>query len=514
MERRTFISSVAIGSAALASSSTRAAAAPAAGRRAAKAGDGPLWTWTAVQLADAIRRGKVSSREATQSCLQRLKEVNPIVNAIAEPMEAEALKAADDADQKRARARGQGLGALHGVPITTKIDSDLKGHASTDGVVAFKDEIATDTRAPIASLLRSGAVIIGRSNVPAFTFRWFCDNDLHGKTLNPWDPSLTPGGSSGGAAAAVAVGIGPLAHGNDIAGSVRYPAYACGVAGIRPSLGVVSNFNPSAAGRPKALTSQLIAAQGLMARSVADLRLALPAMAGRDVRDSWWQPTPPPPPKRRGERPRVALLSELAGFNPAPEVAIGLANAAKVLRAAGYEVDQAAPPFFREIAEMWSPLVITEARFGFQQAIEKFGDEKVKKAMATWLAITPELDLRAFLAAMGRRDQILREWRLFFEKYPVLVTPSSWSNPFPVDLDQQGPEAFKQILHAQSPQLAVALLGIPGLSVPTGIVNGIPTGVQVVADRFREDLCFDAGEAIEATINMMTPIDPRSKRAV
>jgi amidase len=507
MERRTFLSSLAIGAAAAAAPLRTANAASASA--AVKPGSGPLWSWTAVQLAEAIRRGKISSREATQSCLQRMHEVNPKVNAIAEALDTEALQAADAAD--RLRARGASLPPLHGVPITTKIDSDLKGHASTDGVVAFKDDIATDNRAPIANLLKAGAVIIGRSNVPAFTFRWFCDNDLHGKTLNPWDPALTPGGSSGGAASAVAVGIGALAHGNDIAGSVRYPAYACGVAGLRPSLGAVSNFNPSASARPRTITSQLIAAQGLLARSVTDLRLSFPPLAARDVRDSWWQPMPAPTKiERKGMK--VALMSGLDGYSADPEVAAGLAAAERALRAAGYEVEHAVPPHFREIAEIWSPLVLSEARFGFAQAIEKFGDAKVKKAMATWLEITPEYDLRAFSAAFGRRDQILREWRLFLEKYPVLVTPSSWMKPFPVDLDQQGPDAFRQIVHAQSPQLAVALLGLPGLSVPTGIMNGIPTGVQIVADRFREDLCFDAGEAIEAAVGRLTPIDPRTTR--
>ena len=124
--------------------------------------------------------------------------------------------------------------------------------------------------------------------------------------------------------------------------------------------------------------------------------------------------------------------------------------------------------------------------------------------------MTPEFDLRAFSAAFGRRDQILREWRLFLRRYPILITPASWKRPFSVDYDQQGPEVFREILQAQSPMLAVALLGIPGLTVPSGVIDGVPTGVQVVADRFREDHCFDAGEVVEAANPMNTPIDPRA----
>ena len=256
---------------------------------------------------------------------------------------------------------------------------------------------------------------------------------------------------------------------------------------------------------------QVMPVQGLLARSVSDLRLSLPALAARDVRDPWWQPMPiPPQGKRKGVR--VALLGELEGYEADPEVAAGLANAAKALGDAGYEVEDASPPHFMEIAELWSPLVMAESRLGFAQVIEKLGDPKVKKAMATWLEITPDLDLRTFSAGFGRRDQILREWRVFLQKYPILVTPPSWMKPFPVDFDQQGAETFRRILHAQSPMLAVALLGLPGLSVPTGIVGGVPTGVQIVADRFREDLCFDAGDAIEAALGRFTPIDPRAAR--
>ena len=517
MERRDFLTRTALGAAATVAPSYEVAAADNSPNSESgwpqrkRPESSPLWTWTTVELAEAIRSGRVSSREAVQSCVQRMHVVNPVVNAIAESLETEALVAADLADRERMRRSRHELPPLFGVPITTKMDSDVKGHASTDGVVAFKDNIATEDRAPIASLRAAGAIIIGRTNVPAFTFRWFTDNDLHGRTFNPWDPTLTPGGSSGGAACAVAVGIGPLAHGNDIAGSVRYPAYACGVAGIRPSLGVVSNFNPSAIGTPKPITSQIMAVQGLMARSVADLRLGLPAMSGRDVRDPWWQPTPPPPKGSRA-RPKAALMSRLDGYTAEPAVAAGLANAARALMAAGYDVEEAAPPFFKEIAELWSPLVLTEARFGFAQAIELFGDEKVKTAMRTWLAITPALDMEHYSAGFNRRYVILREWRLFLQKYTVLVTPSAWTKPFPIDYDQRGPDVFRQILRSVSPQLAVALLGLPGLSVPTGLVGGVPTGVQVVADRFREDLCFDAGESIEEGIDMGTPIDPRSAR--
>ena len=166
----------------------------------------------------------------------RIDEVNPKLNALVEVYAEEALEAADRADQ--AVLAGEELGPIHGVPMSIKINSDEKGKATTNGVVAFQNNIAADRCSPhVANLRKAGAIFVGRNNSPAFSYRWFTDNDLHGKTLNPWDKSKTPGGSSGGAAVAVATGMMPIAGGNDIGGSVRHPAYATGVAGIRPTAG-------------------------------------------------------------------------------------------------------------------------------------------------------------------------------------------------------------------------------------------------------------------------------------
>ena len=191
-----------------------------------------LWRWDACDLAAAIRARRISSREAVASCLTRLDQVNPRINAVVDVLADEGLSAADRADE--AVAKGATLGALHGVPVTIKIIVDYAGRATTNGVVAFKDRIAPTDSPPVANLRKAGAIIIGRTNVPPFSARFFTSNALYGRTLNPWNAARTPGGSSGGAAAAVATGIGPLAHGTDRAGSVRYPAYACGVIGLRP----------------------------------------------------------------------------------------------------------------------------------------------------------------------------------------------------------------------------------------------------------------------------------------
>ena len=248
-----------------------------------------LWRWSAADLARAIASKEISSRQAVQSALERIERVNPALNAIVQVLAEEALAAADTADA--AVRAGYRLGPLHGVPVTTKVNVDQRGCATTNGVVEFRNVIATEDSPVVANLRKAGAIIVGRTNTPAFSHRWFTDNDFHGATYNPWGKGLTPGGSSGGAASAVASGMGAIAHGNDFGGSIRYPAYACGIAGLRPTPGRIPAFNPSAtADRP--ITAQLMSVQGPLARSVSDVRLALSAMAQPDMRDGNWMPVP------------------------------------------------------------------------------------------------------------------------------------------------------------------------------------------------------------------------------
>lgn len=226
-----------------------------------------LWRWSATEMAQAVAGGLVSSREVVESCLGRIDEVNPHLNALVEVRPDEALSLADEADRRR--SAGEELGPLHGVPVSIKVNSDQAGYATTQGVSAFQDAMANEDSPHVASLRRAGAVLMGRSNSPAFAYRWFTNNDLHGRTLNPWDPSRTPGGSSGGASSAVASGMVPIAGGNDIGGSVRYPAYACGVVGLRPTVGrVAQTYHPDDV--DASLSVQTMLVQGPLACSVDD----------------------------------------------------------------------------------------------------------------------------------------------------------------------------------------------------------------------------------------------------
>ena len=182
----------------------------------------PIWQWSAVATAEAVRSGRASCEEVTAAHLERLHAANPAINAVVVDMSDLALKAAREADL--ARSRGDALGPLHGVPVTIKINIDVEGQANSNGVAAYRDNIAPGDAPVTANLRGAGAIVIGLTNTPEFSFRAFTDNPLHGLTLNPWDKAVTCGGSSGGAAASVVCGIGAIAHGNDIGGSLRGPA--------------------------------------------------------------------------------------------------------------------------------------------------------------------------------------------------------------------------------------------------------------------------------------------------
>src|SRR4030088_2280698 len=185
-----------------------------------------LWRLSAADIAALIRSKKISAKEAASAALARLDAVNPQINAVVDHRPEDVLAQAGAVDA--ALARNEDVGPLAGVPVTLKVNIDQEGFATTNGLKLQRDVIARTNSPVVDNLRKAGAVILGRTNCPAFSYRWFTTNLIHGDTKNPRDPSITPGGSSGGAGAAVAAGIGHIAHGTDIAGSIRYPAHACG----------------------------------------------------------------------------------------------------------------------------------------------------------------------------------------------------------------------------------------------------------------------------------------------
>lgn len=461
-----------------------------------------IWRWHAWQMAQAIAQGDISSREAVGSCLQRIEAVNGRVNALPLCNPKEALALADLADA--ARASGQVLGPLHGVPISIKLNVDVTGQPTTDGALSRQHALATDTSPVVTRLQQSGAVVLARSNVPAFSFRWFCDNDLHGQTLNPWNDQLTPGGSSGGAAAAVAAGMCPLSHGNDIGGSIRYPSYACGVAGLRPTSGRIPTYNFSQG--DKVFSFQHFLTQGPIARCIQDLRLGFEAMAGYHPLD----PDSVPKTALGAATPpcRVALMDDFGGLPMAPEVQQALEAAARWLSDAGYNVERQSLPGLGELVDLYCQFVMTEIEvLGFSQLIEQEGDLASQKAVGGMFARAGERPtLQSYIQGFMRRDSIRRAWNLVFEQFPIMLMPTSLQLPFVVDYDLGGDAVMADIMAAQTTMLAIPLLNYPTVCVPTGVHAGnVPVGVQIAAGPYQEARCLDAAQVIEARARMPLP---------
>jgi amidase len=447
---------------------------------------------------------RVSAREVTDAVLQRLESVNPRINAIVDCRPDLVREQADHVD--KVLARGSDPGPLAGVPVTVKINIDQAGFATTDGSRLQEDLVAKFNSPVVDNLVRTGAVLLGRSNAPTFALRWFTSNLLYGgtHTYNPRDPLLTPGGSTGGGAAGVAAGIGHIALGTDIGGSVRYPAYACGVHGLRPSLGRVPFYNASSP--EPGIGAQLMHVAGPIARTVEDLRVSLSAMSAADPRDPWSVPGPL-------EGPSIPLHAALclrpAGRHVVREVEASVLDAGRRLADAGWTVDEVddTPPL-NESADVQEWLWVGDGFAKLADAAERDGDPG---ALAVVAAVRPRIKTYpadAVARALTQRSTVTRQWQLFLDKYAVLLMPVSAELPFPDGLDLQGNAAFRRVWDSQFLLRATPALGLPVLTVSTGLVGRTPVGVQIMAARYREDLCLRAGEAIEARGTPPAPIDP------
>lgn len=301
--------------------------------------------------------------------------------------------------------------------------------------------------------------------------------------------------------------MGAIGHGNDLAGSVRHPAYCTGVCGLRPSFGRVPAYLASARDE-RPVTMQLMSVQGPLARTVDDLRLALQAMSPGDVRDPWWVPAPLTGPALA--RPvRVALTVNCRVVPAHPAVVAAVRQAGAWLAEAGYAVEEVEPPSLNEAAETWELVANDEIRHFMWPAIDTLGDSGVRRAIRFMLGNSPVLDHVAHLRALAKRSTLVRQWQLFLQRYPLVLTPVSGQPPFPWGLDVDSQQSMTGVLQAQETQFAMPLLGLPAVSVPTGLVDGLPMGVQFIGPRFREDLVLDAAAVVEARCPPITPIDPK-----
>ena len=463
--------------------------------------DTPIWQWSAVETADAIRAGRASAETVMQAHVARMRAVNPALNAVVVDMSDEALEAARAAD--RAQAAGVPLGPLHGVPVTIKINIDVTGQANSNGVVGLKDNIAPGDSPVVSNLRGAGAIVLGMTNTPEFSMRWFTDNPLHGATLSPWDPAFTCGGSSGGAGASVAMGVGAIAHGNDIGGSLRWPASCNGVSTIKSTQGRIPAFNPSApVERP--LMAQFMSTQGPIARTVADVRLGLEVMARRDPRDPWWVPAPlvgPAPPA-----PIKVVVAPIPDDMEAhPEVLALIDQAAGYLSDAGYAVTRAPIPNLMDAWRVWCDLISTEIVTLQMAQFRELGSAPFHQALQGMLDVANILDGEGYMRAIAQRTRLIREWMLFLEETPLILAPVSVQPTPRINTDLAGEAALRRMFLNDFRFIsAINVLGLPSAVTPVGLAAGLPVGAQLIASRYREDLCLGAAGAIEARVGSLT----------
>ena len=436
----------------------------------------PLPERTAVELAALIRRREVSAAEVLDAHLERLAATNPRVNAIVTLVADSARRGAEAAD--RALAAGEPAGPLHGLPVAHKDLVPTKGIRTTFGSRIYESFVPRTDGLLVERLRAAGAITLGKTNTPEFGAGSQTFNEVFGRTRNPWDLTKTPGGSSGGAAAALACGMVPLADGSDFGGSLRNPASFCGVVGFRPSPGLVPVW-------PNETPRFPIPVEGPMARTVADAALMLSAIAGRDERAPLSFETPaevfraPLEADFRGVR--VAWASEIAGLPFDPAVTAALAPARRVLEGLGCEVEDAGPDL-EGGREVFHRLRAWYFHRRFRRHLRRHR-ELLKDTVVWNIEEGARLSAAEVREAERDREAIAARAARFFDRYRLLALPVTQAPPFAVEQEWvreiAGVPMGSYLEWMESCSL-LSLLGVPAISVPFGRTpDDLPVGLQI-----------------------------------
>jgi amidase len=383
---------------------------------------------------------------------------------------------------------GEPTGTLAGVTFSVKANIDVAGAATTHGMKSLTGNVKSSDAPIVARLRAAGATPIAHANMPTLNARGMHTySELTGHTINPWDASKSPGGSSGGDAVAVATGMVRIGIGNDGGGSLRLPAFLNGICALKPSYGRYPQGTTYGQQDPS-LPTQIMTVEGPLARTVADLRMVHDLLCGADPADPRTVPVPA----------AGAPVARIAGFVPGDPM---VEEAAKRLVDAGYEVVAVTPPRVDESSELAMRMIATPIALGFDEYVA-FAGEDLAVYARNLLAVRPALDLGEFLALTGTRLSVQREWARLLDRYPVVIGPVSTTPSFEPDQDRRSPEALAAYFEAMKMCEATSFAGLPSVAVPTGLRDGLPTGVQVISRMYREDLALDAAAVLE------TPLRP------
>ncbi|MFZ1985220.1 MAG: amidase [Desulfatitalea sp.] len=470
----------------------------------------------ATELARLIRSRRISSRELLELYLSRIEKFNKQINAVVTLDAESARRQAHRADEMQ--ARGESLGPLHGVPVTIKDGFETAGLRTTSGAPMYKDHIPQANAAAVQRYVDAGAVIMGKTNVPQFCADWQSYNTAFGTTNNPWDLTRTPGGSSGGAAAALAAGLTGLEVGSDIAGSIRLPAAWSGVYGHKPSYGIVP-FRGHIPPPPGILSEVDLAVAGPMGRSAADLKLALKILAGPDPSEATgWKLTLPPPRAKRLQDYRVAAWLEDAAIPVDREVADCLQHAVTALRKAGVQVDETARPGIAasEAIRTYNRLLNPVSAAGFPKQVIEFlkqlaQTESEESAMGRFARDATQTH-REWLGANAKRYAHRRLWTDFFQNYDILLCPAV--SVAAIEHNVTGTQMDRRITVNAQPQpydLLMAWVGLftyvylPVTCAPMGRTSGnLPVGIQIVGPYLEDRTPIDFAERLAREIGGFT----------
>jgi len=476
---------------------------------------------SASDLGRIIRRRELSSVELTGHYISRIEKFDGKINAVVARDFDRAMSLAKQADE--AFARDEIKGPLHGLPFTIKDAYEVEGIVSTGGNPAWKDHVPARSAVAIERLQRSGAIVMGKTNVPYLSGDLQSYNDIYGTTNNPWALDCGPGGSSGGSAASLAAGFAAGEFGSDIGGSIRTPAHLCGVFGHKPSFDIVPKRG-HLPGPPGALSEGDLSVSGPLARSAEDLRLLLSLTAGPDWSDAaGWKLDLPAPRATQPKELRVAVWIEDEFCDIDAESAELLTNAAKALEASGANVDWQARPDFTlaDITETYLILLHSQIGAGMPQSIRDHWAEMKKgfaaddKSHAALQAIGGTLSLTERAIWKEKQAQFRWKWHQFFKSYDVVLAPVLMRPAFEHNHDTNWHKRALEVNGVMRPYMDVLIWAgpavvsyLPASVAPVGVTSaGKPVGLQIIGPHLEDYTTIEVAAMFEEILGGFTPPD-------